>query len=146
MSRTNMVLLIPGLAAVVFLTAHLRASQKSAVPSTGLAGTVTGADGTPMEGVAVSAKAEGVTMTTSVWTDHDGAYTFPQLEAGSYHVWAQAVGFDRPVAQDVITSGKTTQQNFTLKPIQNFERQLSTISGVSSRLGRVRRCCTRSAA
>jgi hypothetical protein len=83
-----MVLLILGLAAVVLLTGHLNAFQKSAVPSTGLAGTVTGADGKPMEGVAVSAKSEGATTTTSVWTNQDGAYTFPQLEAGSYHVWA----------------------------------------------------------
>src|ERR1700674_3967101 len=126
MSRSYMVLLILGVAAVVLLTGYPIASQTSAVPSTGLAGTVNGADGMPMEGVAVSAKAEGVTITTSVWTNQDGVYTFPQLDAGSYHVWAQAVGFDRPVAQDVVTSGKATRQDFTLKPIQNFERQLST--------------------
>ena len=132
MSRSYMVLLILGLAAVVLLTGHPGASQTSAVPSTGLAGTVKGADGKPMEGVAVSAKAEGVTITTSVWTNQDGAYAFPQLEAGSYQVWAQAVGFDRPVAQGVITAGKATRQDFTLKPIQNFERQLSSAEWLES--------------
>ena len=132
MSRSYMVLLILGLAAIVLLTGHPSASQTSAVPSTGLAGTVNGADGKPMEGVAVSAKAEGVTITRSVWTNQDGAYTFPQLEAGSYQIWAQAVGFDRPVAQDIITSGKATRQDFTLKPIQNFERQLSSAEWLES--------------
>jgi hypothetical protein len=101
MSRSYMVLLILVLAAVVLLTGHPSASQTSAVPRTVLAGTINGADGKPMEGVAVSAKAAAATITTSVWTNQDGAYTFPQLEAGSYQVWAQAVGFDRPVAQDV---------------------------------------------
>jgi streptogramin lyase len=85
-----------------------------------------------MEGVTVSAKAQGTTITTSVWTNQDGAYVFPSLEAGSYHVWAQAVGFDRPVSQDMITAGKAMRQDFTLKPIQNFERQLSTAEWMES--------------
>jgi streptogramin lyase len=126
MSRSYVILLVLGLGAVVLFTGLPGASQTTPVPSPGLAGTVVGADGKPMEGVAVSAKADGATITTSVWTNQAGAYTFPQLEVGSYQVWAQAVGFDRPVAQDQIASGKAAHQDFTLKPIQNFERQLST--------------------
>lgn len=126
MSRSHMVLLILGLGAVALSASLPGASQIAAIPGTGLAGKVKGADGKPMEGVAVSAKGQGSTITTSVWTNQGGAYMFPPLEAGSYRVWAQAVGFDRPLAQDVIAAGKTTQQDFTLKPLQNFERQLST--------------------
>src|SRR3989337_1310872 len=64
---------------------------------TPLKGRVTSADGAPMEGVAVSMRADdGKTIiTTSVYTDRDGRYYLPPLTAplsdGPYKVWAQAV-------------------------------------------------------
>src|SRR5438067_1823422 len=73
----------------------LRSTSPAAARSIELTGTVKGADGKPMEGVDVSAKAAGSTITTSVWTNQNGAYAFPVLDAGQYRVWAQAVGFDR---------------------------------------------------
>ena len=59
-----------------------------------LTGTVTSADGKPMEGVAVSARAADKTFTTTVYTEGNGRYSFPALAAGQYAIWAQAVGFD----------------------------------------------------
>ena len=53
-------------------------------------GTVTGADGSPMEGVIVSARTSHETWTTSVYTDQQGHYRFPSLGAGQYAMWAQA--------------------------------------------------------
>ena len=43
-----------------------------------ISGVVKDAAGAPMGGVTVSAKAAGSTITTSVYTDEQGAYTVPQ--------------------------------------------------------------------
>src|SRR5262245_36553539 len=58
-----------------------------------LAGTITSSAGEKMGGVTVSAKAEGSTITTSVYTDEAGGYYFPPLPDGKYKVWAQAITF-----------------------------------------------------
>ncbi len=50
-------------------------------------------DGKPMGGVTVSAKPDGGTITTSVFTDHSGQYYFPPLPAGTYRLWAQALSY-----------------------------------------------------
>ena len=60
-----------------------------------LSGAVTSASGEKLGGVTVSAKLEGSTITTSVYTDETGNYYFPPLAAGKYKVWAQALGFER---------------------------------------------------
>src|SRR5688572_17673440 len=101
MSRSRAMFVALGLVALL-LSANLPAISQSPAPSNELTGTVTGADGKPMEGVAVSARAQGSPITTSVWTNQNGSYAFPALEAGRYRVWAQAVGFDRPVADATI--------------------------------------------
>jgi streptogramin lyase len=131
MSRSRLMCLALGFAAVA-LSATLPAISETAAPSIELTGTVRGTDGKPMEGVAVSAKAEGSTITTSVWTNQNGAYAFPALEAGRYHVWAQAVGFDRPTADAAITPGTATQHAFTLKPTEIIPRSLSTAEWMES--------------
>src|SRR5712692_451091 len=58
-----------------------------------LSGTVTSFMGEKMGGVTVSAKPEGGTITTSVFTDAAGNYYFAPLPAGKYRVWAQALGY-----------------------------------------------------
>src|SRR5262249_54798646 len=57
-----------------------------------LRGSVAWAAGEPMGGVTVSAKADGTTITTTVFTDDSGRYYFPPLANGAYRVWAQALG------------------------------------------------------
>src|SRR5688572_11725949 len=103
------------------------ASQRASTSQPGLVGTVRSGAGKPIEGVAVSARAhQGTTITTSVWTDQNGYYYFPPLDDGRYQLWAQAVGFDRPVAEQTVAGGKRVEQNFTLKPIDNYLFQLSS--------------------
>src|SRR5258705_5219732 len=58
-----------------------------------LTGSITSASGQKLEGVQVSAKREGATITTSVYTDQNGDYFFPSMADGKYQVWAQALGF-----------------------------------------------------
>jgi hypothetical protein len=47
-----------------------------------LSGAITSPSGRKLEGVTVSAKLEGSTITTSVYTDTAGDYFFPPLPAG----------------------------------------------------------------
>jgi Carboxypeptidase regulatory-like domain len=53
-----------------------------------LSGAIKSASGEAMGGVTVSAKADGRTITTTVFTDDVGNYYFPPLPAGAYPVWA----------------------------------------------------------
>ncbi len=56
-----------------------------------LSGSVTSAAGEKLNGVTVSAKLEGSTITNSVYTDESGNYYFPPMASGKYKVWAQAL-------------------------------------------------------
>lgn len=126
MVRSRAIFLALGLA-LMALTASLPAVSPSPAPSKELTGTVRDTAGKPMEGVAVSAEVTGSPVMTSVWTDQDGAYAFPAMDAGRYKIWAQAVGFDRPLAEATLSPGQAVQQNFTLKPLpEPLGKQLST--------------------
>ena len=59
-----------------------------------LSGAIASASGEKLGGVTVSAKLDGSTITTSVYTDEQGNYYFPPLPAGKYRVWAQALAFE----------------------------------------------------
>jgi streptogramin lyase len=91
----------------------------------GLMGSVKSSDGKTLEGVCVSAKAQGSTMTTSVYTNRSGEYYFPVLPDGDYRIWAQAVGFELTRTEKTITSASKIRQDFTLKPFQDVWTQLS---------------------
>ena len=101
------------------------ASQNTVSPTTPLMGTVTSSDGKPLEGIAVSARAQGKTFTTSVYTNARGEYFFPPLDDGQYRIWAQAVGFELVRSEQAVSSSKRTQQDFNLKPLADFHKQLS---------------------
>lgn len=88
-----------------------------------LTGVVKSAAGAKMNGVTVSARMENSTITTSVYTDDDGAYYFPPMAGGHYEVWAQADGFE--TARGDVTLAATKHQDFTLNPAKDFVRQLS---------------------
>ena len=88
-----------------------------------LAGTVKSDSGEKMSGVTVSAKAEGRTITTSVFTDQQGDYYFPPLTPGAYEVWAQADTFETARAKVDLTA--TRHQDFALKHLKDFQRQLT---------------------
>src|SRR5260370_36426092 len=89
-----------------------------------LAGTVKSDSGEKkMSGVTVSAKAEGRTITTTVFTDGQGDYYFPPMAPGEYEVWAQADTFQTARAEVDLTG--TRHQDFSLKPLKDFQRQLT---------------------
>jgi len=113
-------------AAVLFqlgLAAPVQAQSAAA-----LAGKVGSAAEPAMEGVVVSAKKDGSTITISVVTNEKGEYSFPasRLEPGHYTLGARAVGYDLdgPKAADV-TAGQAATADIKLKPTQNLASQLT---------------------
>src|SRR5260370_24222381 len=108
-----------GLAGAAFLSNALHAAPNGVL----LTGTVKSPSGEKMRGVTVSAKIEGQTITTSVFTDDEGNYYFPALDAGEYQVWAQADTFE--TARAAVELAATRHQDFSMKPMQDFERQLT---------------------
>jgi streptogramin lyase len=88
-----------------------------------LSGAVKSAAGEAMGGVTVSAKADGATITTTVFTDDSGHYYFPPLPNGHYRVWAQALSFS--TAKGAVDLAANSHQDFTLAPIAgDYFRQL----------------------
>ena len=63
-----------------------------------LAGQVSSQEEGPMEGVVVSAKKDGSTITVSVISDNKGHYSFPasRLEPGHYTLKIRAIGYSLP--------------------------------------------------
>src|SRR5215472_19044548 len=92
-----------------------------------LSGTITAASGQKLDGVPVSAKREGSTITTSVYTDAQGNYYFPPMAAGKYKVWAQALGFERNNADVDLSANK--RQNLALKTITDYETKWRQLPG-----------------
>src|ERR1700730_15280007 len=107
------------LASGTFLSNALHAAQSVAL----LTGPVNSATCEKMGGVTGSAKMEGQTITTSVFTDEEGNYYFPALDAGKYQVWAQADTFE--TARAAVELAATRHQDFSMKPLKDFERQLA---------------------
>src|SRR5262245_21239937 len=87
-----------------------------------LSGVIKSPAGEAMGGVTVSAKADGATITTTVFTDASGAYYFPPLPAGRYRVWAQAMTFD--IARAEVALNANGRQDFTLRPLADFVKPL----------------------
>jgi Carboxypeptidase regulatory-like domain len=94
----------------------------------GLTGVIRDSHGKPLNGVAVSARSSERTFTTSVYTDERGEYVFPQLTAGKYQLWAQAVTFTTERAELTLDGQHTINRNLTLKPLTNYESQLTGVT------------------
>jgi streptogramin lyase len=89
-------------------------------------GTLHRAAGKPKNGVAVTAQATGQTFKTTVYSDGKGDYVFPALAAGTYKVWAQAIGFATDRGQVTLDGTHTSTRDFTEKPIAIFENELTS--------------------
>ncbi len=92
-------------------------------------GSIRGVDGAAMEGVIVSARAADKSFTTSVFSDRQGNYAFPALDAGQYTLWAQAVGFEAARAEFAL-AGTRVDRALTMTPIKDAGRIVKQMSGV----------------
>jgi streptogramin lyase len=115
-----MLMIVLAIAAVGALFVPIASAETGAAL---LAGTVKSAGGEKLAGVTVSAKLDGRTVTTSVFTDEMGNYYFPPLDPGNYQVWAQAGTFE--IAKVQVEVSSLRHQDFVLKPLKDFERQLT---------------------
>jgi virginiamycin B lyase len=92
-----------------------------------LTGRVTSEAEGPMEGVLVSAKAGGGTITVTVVSDSQGRYVFPtgRLKSGTYRLRIRAAGYDLedPGLIDV-GSNKTTDVDLKLQKTRDLAPQL----------------------
>jgi streptogramin lyase/mono/diheme cytochrome c family protein len=113
---TNMRSILLASAALVITSFSAQAADQL------LAGAITSASGQKLEGVTVSARRDGTTITTSVYTDQDGNYYFPPLADGKYQVWAQALGFE--TAKGSVDLTATRKHNIALKPITDREAMI----------------------
>jgi len=103
-----------------------------------LTGLVTSDEEGPMEGVVVTARREGSTISISVVTDDKGRYTFPasKLPDGDYGLKIRAVGYELlgPPGVDV-RSGVTATANIKLRETGNLAAQLTNAEWVASMPG-----------
>src|SRR5215472_1972539 len=105
---------------VVMFAVAIMASATQAADQV-LSGVISSAAGQKLDGVTVSAKMEGSTITTSVYTDEKGAYYFPAMPEGKYRLWAQTLGFE--TAKGSVDLSAAKRQDFTLQPITDAERR-----------------------
>jgi len=88
-----------------------------------------------MEGVIVSAKKAGSTITISVVSDAEGRYRFPsaKLDPGPYSLRIRAVGYDLEGPRDVeVTKGTTTTADIKLITARDLASQLSNSEWLAS--------------
>jgi virginiamycin B lyase len=95
-----------------------------------LTGSVTSQDEGAMEGVLVSAKRAGSTMTITVVSNAQGQFSFPRdrLEPGTYSLTIRAVGYElqsRPPMQIEVTAQGTAAVDLNLVKTKNLAHQLS---------------------
>jgi len=100
-----------------------------------LTGQVSSAEEGPMEGVLVSAKKAGSTVTTTVVSDAQGTYSFPaaKLEPGQYSLRIRAVGYDldRPASVDVAAQ-QPAKYDLKLRKTEDLAAQLSNAEWLAS--------------
>ena len=102
-----------------------------------LTGQVTSAEEGSMEGVVVSARKQGSTITLSVVTDQKGQYSFPanRLDAGPYAIAIRAAGYnlDGPKTVDLAAGG--TKADIRLVKTKNLADELSNAEWLISAPG-----------
>src|SRR5262249_6972142 len=126
-TRTHLLSTIAGLAVGLLFVAFTSWSRPLDAPFA-LKGQVSSAEEGPMEGVVVSAKMLGSTVTTSVVSDTHGRYTFvrDRLTPGHYSLSIRAVGYEMAGASSVdVAPNEIATMNLTLRPAHDLTAQLT---------------------
>src|SRR5215470_8011414 len=136
--QTKPVLLIAGgVLAAMLPTVSARLRAQSEAPSA-LSGQVTSTEEGPMEGVVVSAKRDGSTISVSVVTDAAGRFAFPaaRLEPGHYGLKARAAGYELDGARSAdVASGQEANTQIKLKKVKNLSASLTNAEWLMSMPG-----------
>jgi len=100
-----------------------------------LSGLITSAEEGPMEGVLVSAKRTGGSISTTVITDTQGRYRFPRarLEPGAYALGIRAIGYDLSgPAAATIEAKQTATVDLKLEKTKELAAQLTNAEWLAS--------------
>src|SRR3989449_6397016 len=103
-----------------------------------LTGQVSSAEEGAMEGVVVSAKKDGSTISISVVTDARGRFAFPaaRLEPGHYTLKARAAGYELDGAKAAdVAAGSEAKADIRLKKVKNLSAHLTNAEWMSSMPG-----------
>jgi streptogramin lyase len=123
---------------LVSALAWLTLAPAQAQTAAALSGQVFSAEEGMMEGVLVSAKKEGSTITTTVVSNDKGQFSFPadRLSPGHYNITIRAAGYDLqgPKAVD-IGAGAAATADIKLEKAKNAVRQLSNTEWLLSAPG-----------
>jgi len=115
-------------AATLITTPLITRSYADSQGSVALTGQVASAEEGAMEGVLVSAKKTGSTITTTVFTDEKGRYQFPaaRIAPGHYVISVRATGYDLegPNAVDIPANDPVTL-DLTLRRTKDVAAQLT---------------------
>jgi len=112
---------------MLLATAAVMATTSAFAADQQLSGTITAASGQKLDGVVVSAKMAGSTITTSVYSDAQGDYYFPPMAEGKYNVWAQTLGYAQNKTQVDLSANK--RQNLQLAAITDAETKWKQLPG-----------------
>ena len=123
-------------AAVVLLFGMLAMPSHAQAPAA-LAGTVSSAEEGAMEGVLVSAKKAGSTITITVVSDAEGRYSFPaaKLSPGKYAMKVRAAGYELESPSAVQVGKSATAADLKLRKTEDLAAQLSNGEWMNSMPG-----------
>ncbi|MDA2934339.1 carboxypeptidase regulatory-like domain-containing protein [Acidobacteria bacterium AH-259-D05] len=134
----NFLVMVAMSIAVVLTCAGLSFVQAQTSEPAALTGQVSSHKEGPMEGVLVSAKRAGSTVTITVVSDARGRYSFPRarLKPGRYSMRIRAVGYELDDPGPVqITAQKTAQLDLKLRQARDLAYQLTNTEWIMSMPG-----------
>jgi streptogramin lyase len=124
--------------AVLLFQAGPGASEVHAQGAAALTGQVTSTEEGPMEGVVVSARKDGSTISISVVTDAQGRFAFPaaRLEPGRHTLKARAAGYELDGARAAeVASGQEARADINLRKVKNLSAHLTNAEWLMSMPG-----------
>src|SRR5438477_11556564 len=121
--------------AAILLQTRPAQSPAQAQTTSGLTGQVTSTEEGPMEGVVVSARKDGSTVSISVVTNAQGRFAFPaaRLEPGGYTLKASAAGYELDGAKAAdVAAGHEAKVEIQLKKVKNLSAHLTNAEWLMS--------------
>ena len=136
-TRRFLLIAVGALAAIALQTASVPLHAQAQTPPA-LTGLVTSTEEGPMEGVVVSAKKDGSTISLSVISNDQGRFAFPaaRLEPGHYTLKTRAAGYelDGTRAADV-AAGQEAKVDIKLRKVKNLAAHLTNAEWLISMPG-----------